>query len=127
MRIELLSPHIRLILNKAGWNPGRRAADLVSRWKHEFFDKEEFVLFPSAEECLLELGGLHFEQRGAGENVALGDFFFDPTVAVGESDRFADFEKIIGTRLCPIGEAENGYSYLAIAEDGLMLSLMDDG
>ena len=99
----------------------------MSKWKQDFFEREDFYLFPLAEEILLEIGGLSFDQSGPGETVARSSFFFDPTVAEGESDRFTDFEKVIGARLCPVGEANDGYSYLAIAEDGRMLCLMDDG
>lgn len=127
MNPNLLPLEVQSFLRSGGWAPSRSARSLVSRWKQDFFENGEFYLSPLAEGILLELGGLSFDQSGPGETVARSSFFFDPTVAEGESDRFADFEKVIGARLCPVGEADDGYSYLAVAEDGRMLCLMDDG
>lgn len=127
MQTDLLPSKVEVSLLKAGWTPGRRAELLVSKWEIQFFQKGEFVLSPVAREVLLELGGLRFQQDGPGEEVALGSFYFDPTVAEGESDRFANFESTIGARLCPVGEAHDRYTYMAVAEDGRVMCLMDDG
>lgn len=127
VRTELLIPKVKASLLKAGWRPERRADELVFEWETVFFRDGGFELFPSARRVLLELGGLTFEQDGPGETVARRSFNFDPTGADGESDRFADFEEALGVRLCPVGEADDGESFLAIAEDGRVLCVMDDG
>ncbi|MCB9765966.1 MAG: SUKH-3 domain-containing protein [Alphaproteobacteria bacterium] len=126
MNIKSSTTPILTTLRQAGWIPGRSAKELVDQWEREFFSAGEFSLHATARAVLLEFGGLSFEQDGPGETVARRSFCFDPTVAAGESDRFAEFERALGTHLCPIGEAEASEAFLLIAEDGRVLSAMDD-
>ena len=43
-----------------------------------------------------------------------------------QSDLFKEFGRMVDTRLYPLGEAENGYYYLAIGENGRVYYLMED-
>lgn len=121
-----LSSRVAEFLSQHGWHAGRDARELVSQWEQAFFAAEPFELSAPARRVLLSLGGLEFEQDDPGETVARTGFRFDPTLASGEADRFSDFEGLLDTRLCPVGEANGGYSYLAVAEDGRVLCIWDD-
>ena len=126
IREQLLEFHTKKLLAAAGWFPGRQQKEMLEDWIISFFNLQEFSLTEAARDALLELGGLRVEQSGAGESVARGSFWFEPTGAWGEYDRFLEFEKFLSSNICPIGEADNGASFLAITEDGRVLCLMDD-
>ena len=114
------------MLMQAGWHPGRRDSARLLRWAGEFFPTSGFVLSAAAEAALAELAGITVTSRGPGKSIARAGFEIDPTLAAGECDRFADFERVIGSALCPLGEADDGRLYLAVAEDGRLVTLMDD-
>ena len=126
MKVERLDEPTLGFLMNGGWAPGRTVPDLVSEWEKSFFPAQGFMLTSPAREALLTLGGLAFHQAGVGERVARRSFRFDPTVAVGELDRFREFEVALGVTLSPVGNAEDGDMYLAVAEDGRVVCLMDD-
>ena len=73
-------------LRAAGWRPGRQVPDLVASWKNLMLS-DGFEMFESADEVLLEFGGLRIDQKGAGVTCAREPFNFDPTLAAGETER----------------------------------------
>jgi hypothetical protein len=83
-------------------------------------------MFLVARSALLEFGGLQIQQSGPGLECARAPFRFDPLLALGEEDRFEEFESILQTRLYPLGDVWNGHSFLAIAEDGRVFLVGDD-
>ena len=97
----------------------------MERWRRELEGPGGFVRFPAATAALAEFGGLRVEQGGAGVTSARETFELDPTLAVGEADRFARFESIVGRRLYPLGEAGGGQYFLAISEDGQVFGVGD--
>lgn len=127
LRPNLLAPETITALSKAGWSPGVDRSGFAKQCEETFFATEAFHLNDHAREILAELGGLRFKQSGHGRTVARRSFWFDPRGAQGESDRFSEFEDCLGVKLCPIGEADDGESFLAAADDGRVLCLMDDG
>jgi hypothetical protein len=53
-------------------------------------------------------------------------FRIDPTVAEYEEEMFADYGEEIGKSLYPVGDINQGSSYLAIDEDGAIYCFMDN-
>ena len=77
---------VQRLLRAAGWAPGRTAVDQIEPWDEAL---TEFGAMPSAARAILvEFGGLSVGERGPGIDHARGTIDFDPTMAVGESDRF---------------------------------------
>lgn len=83
-------------------------------------------MFPAAAEALSEFCGITIRQSAAGKECARESFSFDPALCVGERDRFASFEELLGCRLYPLGEAVGGRTFMAVAEDGRVFLLMED-
>lgn len=127
MKIECLPSEVEGSLRSAGWSPERRNSKLVESLEAGFFRRSTFELSVAAKHILMELGGLRIDQNGPGREVAKRSFWFDPTAAFGEEDRFEGFARAIGSSLCPIGAAEDGEAFLAVAEDCRVLVVMDDG
>lgn len=123
---KMLDGFTRSILAKAGWSLDRDRSDLLGAWEIGFFKSEPFNLHDFAREALIQLAGLSISQSGKGRTCARRSFWFDPTGAAGEYDRFREFELHLNARLCPIGEADDGDAFLAVADDGRVLCLMDD-
>ena len=60
----------------------------------------------AARQILAEFGGLTVGKPGPGVAQARGSIAFDPTLLVGESDRFP------GSGLYPLGEVDGGHGFL---------------
>ncbi len=115
------------ILKKAGWHPNRDNLERLDIWKHRLLGPDGYCdMFPAAEQALREFGGIRVEQTGPGRECARSPFVFDPMLAEGEADRFADAESHVGGRLFPLGEAIGGHAFLAIAEDGRVFLVADE-
>ncbi|MER7756714.1 SUKH-3 domain-containing protein [Kitasatospora sp. NPDC097643] len=103
-------------LRAAGWRPGRRVP--VQPWR-ELLEASGLVRMHEAAELFLsEFGGLDVRISGPGINVAKARFHFDPELALGEEDRFADWSATLGRDIFPIGELDEGRFFLGIDEDG---------
>jgi len=112
------------VLRQAGWYPGRQVPELVSMWKNHP-SLADLEMFETAERFLLEFGGITVTQSGPGENLARAPFKIDPTLAYHQSDLFKEFGRTVETRLYPLGEAADGWYYLAIGENGRVYYLME--
>jgi SUKH-3 immunity protein len=113
-------------LRRAGWRPGRQVPDLVESWKGSLMLSDGFEMFESAEEVLLEFGGLSIDQKGPGVTCAREPFTFDPTLAAGEGDRFSDLSSLVNARLYPLGEAAGGNLFWTIGENRHVYLLMNE-
>lgn len=60
---------------------------------------------------------------GSGITCAREPFEFDPELAVGEEDRFAELSELFGRRFFPLGETGQGEFFLAIDEEGVVYLL----
>ncbi len=83
-------------------------------------------MFDAARHALTEFGGLKVDVDGPGVDFAKGSFQLDPSLAIGEEDRFDVFEKRLASRLYPLGEAYGGHTFLAIDDQGSVFLLMGD-
>lgn len=120
LHMQNASPETLKRLQELGWHPDRSVSDDVERWKREL---AEFAIFDVAETVLTEFGGLECKEQGPGIEAARSKFSLDPTLALGEGDRFDDFEKEIDRRLYPLGEVDGGHAFLAIADDGRIYAM----
>lgn len=117
---------LRDVLERAGWYPGREERAQAESWAHRLERPGGFELFQAAREALSEFGGLEVAVSGPGIDFAKGSFRIDPTLALGEEERFAQHASALGSRLYPLGEAYDGNAFLAIDEQGRVYLLMDE-
>jgi hypothetical protein len=117
---------VRRILTHAGWTEGRLNHAPVAKWARDLDAPGGFTMFDAARDALAEFGGLSVRIDGAGIDFAKGSFQIDPTLAVGEEERFRRLGERLSKRLYPLGEAYGGNSFLAVDEDGAVFLLMDD-
>jgi hypothetical protein len=113
-------------LERAGWHPGRSVGNLVSEWSRRLDRPDGFRMFPAARDALAEFGGLAGGLSGPGVKRSRSSFRLDPTLAIGEEDRFRKYAASLTTGLYPLGEAGDGHAFLAIDEQGGVYLLMDD-
>jgi len=125
MNSALWSRETEAVVARAGWHPGRSVADRVARWGSELATEGGFELFPAASSALGEFGGLEFAASGAGVDFARGNVNIDPSLAIGEEDRFRELETRHGLKLFPLGEAYDGNLFLGIDPSGRVY-LIDD-
>ncbi|HEU4559483.1 MAG TPA: SUKH-3 domain-containing protein [Longimicrobium sp.] len=117
-------PHdVEQVLRDSGWKPQSDRTDLCEHWLQQIGD--EFAVVSGAKEILNRYGGLSVSLSGPGESWSRQSFRLDPTVALGEGDRFDDFSRMLGTRLFPLGEIGHE-AFLAVGEDGRVYALMLD-
>jgi hypothetical protein len=100
--------------------------ELVARWRSEL-EVEGFVLHRAAEAVLLEYGGLRIGSSGPGVECARADVRVNPSLCIGERDRFDEyFPELQGRELFPLGEVEGGHAFLGITPTGEVYALMDE-
>lgn len=118
-----LHSDVARILAEAGWDPNRDRSDEITRWLSQLGDC--FPVVQGARDVLTRLGGLNVQLTGPGEEWSRQSFRIDPTLALGEDDRFADFSQMLGVRLFPLGEVGHE-AFLALGEDRKIYALMLD-
>ncbi|MCX9189909.1 hypothetical protein C3Y87_00425 [Carbonactinospora thermoautotrophica] len=119
---------VAAVLREAGWAPGRRDEERARRWGLELsayasWDGRQHTFFAAAHDALAEFGGLAVKQSGPGAEVARSPFTLDPTRALHTAGTLAEFGRLLGTRLFPLGEEDDGTAYLAIDEGGRVFAL----
>ncbi len=114
---------VETVITDAGWFCGRSVNNIVSDWNHKLKSINKTEMFPEAEVILNEFGGIKVKEK---RDFSKQTFEIDPTLALGEDDRFIEFSNNIETNLYPLGEAIGGYYFLAVAETGQIFWLMQD-
>ncbi|MFB9080258.1 SUKH-3 domain-containing protein [Flavobacterium procerum] len=112
MNIPFSEESIKMLLN-SGWNENRRVLDKVKLPKgYHFHD--------AALKILNEFGNLRIGdyKKGKGKFMAKCTIQFLPILASCEEDRFIEFSDALGVSLCPLGEVNEGYFFLAVDEYG---------
>jgi hypothetical protein len=79
-----------------------------------------------AKKVLEEFGGIRLECEGAGLGCARGSVHFDPTLALGEEDRFRAVFHEAGREMFPLGEAFGGHAFVGIDAEGRVYLIDDD-
>lgn len=78
-------------------------------------------MHPAAERFLSEFGGLTVEVAGPDPGPGGREAFeFDPTDALGDEGRFADWGTDIGRSLFPVGSIKQEMFHLAIDEESVV-------
>jgi hypothetical protein len=114
------------VLRKSGWFPERSVRNAVLRWDLEL-QQDNFQIFPEAEKILTQFGGIKIEKhKSRTKSSRFLPMLLDPTMALGENDRFTEFADLLGNKLYPLGEFIEVHYYLAVSEDGRIFSLMSD-
>ncbi len=117
------SPRVAELLRAAGWYEGRRVEEAqLDAWRRVL---EAFTPNDAALSILAEFGCLRIDQQGPGVERARMSFWIDPARAVGEDDRFAQFEEISGP-LFPVGEAWGGHGILGVSAEERVFVVIDD-
>lgn len=103
------------VLRDAGWEPGRRVDP--EPWLSAF-EAEGLRRHPVVSAFLAEFGGLAVDISGPGISRAREPFEFDPTLCLGEGDRFAEWGEEIERSIFPVGVHDQGRFFLGIDENG---------
>lgn len=84
-------------------------------------DSLNMEMFRKAETILNEFGGIKIKEKRCFSKQTIN---IDPTLALGEDDRFVYYSDILKTQLYPLGKTLGGYYFLAIAENGQIFWLL---
>ncbi|MEW2417402.1 SUKH-3 domain-containing protein [Streptomyces sp. NPDC046866] len=118
--IDGYSPAVEEELRAGGWDP-ERSVD-VCRWVGPL-EAGGLVAHAAARAFLAKFGGLRFVFSGPGVECARTPFLLDPSVCEGEEEVFLEWGEELGLSLFPIGEQAEGVAFLAMDENGALISL----
>lgn len=118
----MMSEQTMNILRRAGWEESRRIS--VDGWR-AVLEEEGFGLNDAAEQFLAEFGGISVPDGGPGQTMYRASFAFDPTLCLGEEDRFAEWSEVLGSVISPIGELEEGRFFLGMDSRGTIYVIAD--
>ncbi|MBF6045538.1 hypothetical protein GO001_09935 [Streptomyces sp. NRRL B-1677] len=116
------SEEVEVVLREAGWFPGRQVS--VEAWKTQFASRGVHM-HHAAERFLTEFGGLTVEVHGPGVTCAREPFELNPSLCLGEEDRFAEWSAVVGSSIYPIGEMGDGRFFLGIDEASIVYLVAD--
>jgi len=105
----------------AGWHSNRKVLKKLKLPKG--FDFPDIALKILDEFGDLKIGDI---QQKKGTHMAKSSIQFSPILADGEEGTFEDFSNALGVKLCPLGEVNGGYSFLAVDECGKIYILEQD-
>jgi hypothetical protein len=114
--VEKIPEKLRLLLEQKGIKNLDSLGNDADAWIEELSD--EYTCFPAARDVLRSVGGLVSRVRCPGIDFSRTDFSLDPIPARGEGEFIANHEQFTGTKLYPIGFADQGTDYLVIGENG---------
>ncbi|MFE9765759.1 SUKH-3 domain-containing protein [Streptomyces sp. NPDC005808] len=104
------------VLRKAGWYLGRSMP--TGTWEFILRERGGFGIHESARRFLAEFGGLMTYGLPADSTLTQSAIRLDPLKAEWDEEAFARLSEEAGTPLCPVGQADNGNSYLGMAASG---------
>jgi hypothetical protein len=107
------------MLLDSGWFPGR---DVL----HQLALPPGFTPFPAALNVLKEFGNLDIGNPGSGIECARTPVTLNPTLAIGETDRFEAFRQLLKISLYPLGETRDGHAFIAIDQYDRVFLAFDD-
>lgn len=110
------------LLRNAGWYAGRSQTKRAIEWQSELETPSGFRMSQRAREALEEFGGLCVESKGPGIYCARGGFNFNPSLAVGEEDRFSEAPEL---DVFPLGEIYDGHAFAGIGPSGRVYLIGD--
>ncbi|KQO01108.1 SUKH-3 domain-containing protein [Paenibacillus sp. Leaf72] len=110
-----------IVLNKAGWTPGRK---IYIDSTVIFLENKNFEVFDCAKKVLEQFGGLKYlVPSDESDDFQIGPEFLRDGV---ERKHYARYEKIIGEPLVVIGLAYDENATMFISESGKIYGVRDD-
>ena len=122
-----MTPEVAEVLRQHGWQEGRHVDDAVTAEAVRLVEVRGHRPFPAAVQALAEFGGIYVQQDGPGRELRRRPFALDPTMAAGSADTLADFGRVIGAALFPLGIEGDHDALLAIDERGRVFALDHTG
>jgi hypothetical protein len=123
-------PGVAETLFRSGWMPGfanaTYALAAIERTLPVAGRQHRHEVFPAAQQTLTAFPGVESGRRGVGEQVWIRRFSVNPPEVAHTADTLADFGRVIGSRLFPIG-TESGDSILTVDEQGRIFALDQAG
>ena len=125
---EPLPDDVAQVLRAAGWT-GPRLTDAEVATAVAVVTGEigrngaKIEVFPAATQALSEYGGLYIVLAGPGRDLRRRPFAIDPTQVAATTETLADFGRLRGTKLFPIGMEGDHESVLAVDEAGRTFAL----
>ncbi len=123
-----LTPEVEEVLRSSGWRPGRKRTRSAEKTVEEICaaegtDGARHEPLPAALAVLEKFGGLLVRQDGAGTALRRRPFAIDPTMAAATAGTLADFGRVLGARLFPLGTEGDDEALLAVDENGRIFAL----
>jgi len=115
-----MTPDVAEVLRAHGWHEGRRVPEDQTAAAIRLVGREPF---PAAVEALAEFGGIYVAQDGPGQELRRMPFALDPTMSAGSAQTLADFSRVIGAALYPLGVEGDHDALLAVDEQGRVFAL----
>jgi hypothetical protein len=119
------SPEVGTALKAAGWPRDLKNRERLEEWKADLLEFHKTSLPEKVSRALLEFGGVTVRFDGPGVEFARGGFEIDPSLALGEEERFAAHSRQIGSPIFPLGEALDGNVFLGMDESGRVFLVAD--
>ena len=119
---------VEAVLRSAGWSEGRQVTELSEQAIQDVCaqasaDGTRHAPFRAAEQALAEFAGLFVFQDQPGVALRRRPFALDPVMAAATASTLADFARVLGSALFPLGVEGNGEAVLAIDERGRVFAL----
>lgn len=126
--MERFPDDVAAVLRAAGWAEGRRVPELSAEairvvCAQPSTDGSRHEPFPAAVHALAEFAGLYVVQDGAGVALRRRPFALDPTLAAASAATLADFGRVLGVPLFPLGVEGDGDALLAIDAQARVFAL----
>ncbi len=126
------SERVEAALIDAGWQPGRSVTEQTAEairltCADVGRNGERHQPFPAVVRMLDEFGGLGLKADREGGDYLPRPFAIDPTMASGSAETLADFGRLLGLPLFPVGTEGRYESIIAMDERGRLFALDHTG
>ncbi|WP_422753326.1 SUKH-3 domain-containing protein [Micromonospora sp. WMMD708] len=117
-----MDDQLRRALLNAGWISGRQVD--IGRWQ-SLFAHAGLPMHSAANSFLSEFGGLTFPYAGGGISRSRASVELDPLLAIDEEDLFLEWGQLVGRRIFPLGELDDGRYFVGIDESSSIYLVAD--
>jgi hypothetical protein len=115
-------PDVRMMLDQAGWSPGRDISAAVAQWEVQFAGRlAGMTFYPAARAAMREFGALRIPQAAAPE-IGYHSYIF-PTAGGVATDRTEGFLEEYEHPVFPLGNYQDGPAELVMDEQGRVFLL----
>jgi len=124
MKCDMLSPHVKSVLTKAGWSPERKVP--IDEW-YGYFKAHGLICSAEAAAILENLGGVRISPpRNSDSTFCPEEIVIDPIFA-GRADLVKEWQSDLKEPLCPLGSIWNDRAVLVLSGDGKFYGISDLG